>query len=314
METNKPLFSPMIIIGLVVFIPTLFLIFGYLLFPPSVRPIDHPFVFLPLFLGLVLLGIGALLKQRRSHLITLFGWGLFTLFWSFMPSFLYASEGGDVFNAAVCIIGVYVLFYMAYHEWLSYERDETVSCLQWIAGGTALAGLIYFTVDTGIVPQLRESFIQLVASHSTAVLHLLSLPAQQQGSMIFLYDNPITIIFACTAIQSMVLFVGMIAALRTVSLKRKMLGIFVTVVPIYFLNLLRNAGVIWMVASGFTSFHMAHNVIAKIGSLLALIALLFLVFKIVPELFDEIMCLFDLSKREGPIENLFNGIKGKKKQ
>ena len=121
----------------------------------------------------------------------------------------------------------------------------------------------------------------------------------------FYNGSPITIIFACTAIQSMVLFVGMIGALPNVSLKRKTLAMFVTVIPIYFLNLIRNVSVIFLVGGGITSFETAHNIIAKAGSLIALIVLLFITFKILPELYDEITCLFDLPKRKGPVENFF---------
>ena len=104
----------------------------------------------------------------------------------------------------------------------------------------------------------------------------------------------------------MVLFVGMIGALSRVNWKRKSLGLLVTVVPIYFLNLIRNASVVYMVGSGIVSFELAHNVIAKIGSLLALILLLFVTFKIIPELYDEIIGILDLTKRKGPVE-LFLG-------
>ena len=63
-----------------------------------------------------------------------------------------------------------------------------------------------------------------------------------------------------------------------------------------------------------TSFYIAHNIIGKGGSLLALIILLFIVIKIVPELFDEIICLTDLPKRNGPLEKYFKKLIGEKKK
>jgi archaeosortase A (PGF-CTERM-specific) len=229
-----------------------------------------------------------------------------------MPSALYFSEGGDVFNAAVCIIGVYVLIYIAYHEWLSLKRDNYVSCLNWIAGGTFLAGIIYFTIENGIIPGLKDWLIENVAAQTTDLLHLFGINAIRNQDLIMYNNMPVTIIFACTAIQSMVLFVGMIGALSQVNVKRRALGLLVTVVPIYFLNLIRNAGVVYMVGSGMVSFEIAHNVIGKTGSLLALIVLLFITFKIVPELYDEIVGIIDLSKRKGPVELLFGRLLGKK--
>ena len=267
-----------------------------------------------MFLGLIFLGIGFFYKVKNTaSWLKIVGWVLFSAFWATMPSYLYLSEGGDVFNAAVCIIGVYVLLYVAYHEWLSIQRNDHVSCLNWIAGGTFLAGGIYYTLENGIIPGVKEWLIETVAAHTTDVLHIFGVNAERSQDVIVYNNMPVSIIFACTAIQSMVLFVGMIGALPRVSIKRKAVGLLVTVVPIYFLNLIRNASVVYMVGSGMVSFELAHNVIGKVASLLALIVLLFITFKITPELYDEIIGIIDLSKRGGPVERFFGRFLGKKK-
>lgn len=294
-------------------IPTVMLILGYLLFPYPPPLLAKQLSFIPLFLGLILLGIGFFYKEKSiASKIKIVGWSAFSFFWATMPNYLYLSEGGDVFNTAVCIIGVYVLLYVAYHEWLSIQRNEYVSCLNWIAGATFLSGIIYFTIENNVIPGLRDWLIETVAAQSTDLLHLLGINAVRDHSIILYNSTPITIIFACTAVQSLVLFVGMIGAVSAVNAKRKVLGLLVTVFPVYLLNLIRNAGVVFMVGSGMVSFELAHNVIAKAGSLLALILLLFLTFKIIPELFDEIVGIIDLPKRKGPIELFFGRFMGKK--
>jgi archaeosortase A len=294
-------------------IPTVMLIVGYFLFPYPPSSFARQMSLIPLFLGLIFLGIGFFYpKKQIAGWWKIIGWGLFTFFWATMPSFLYFSEGGDVFNAAVCIIGVYVLLYVAYHEWLSIARNETVSSLNWIAGGTFFAGMIYFTIENGIIPGLQDWLIETVAAQTSDLLHLVGVNVTRMQDLIIYNNIPVTIIFACTAIQSMVLFVGMIGALPRVSLRRKIIGLLLTVVPIYFLNLIRNAGVVYMVGSGLTSFEMAHNVIGKTGSLLALILLLVITFKIVPELYDEIMGIISLPKRNGPVENMLRRVVGRK--
>ena len=294
-------------------IPTVMLIVGYVLFPYPPSSLARQLSFLPLFLGLIFLGIGFFYTRKNiASMLKIVGWGLFSFFWATMPSFLYYSEGGDVFNAAVCIIGVYVLIYMGYHEWLSLKRDNYVLCLNWIAGGTFLAGIIYFTIENDIILGLKEWLIVNVAAQTTDVLHFFGINAMRNQDLIMYNNMPVTIIFACTAIQSMVLFVGMIGALPRVNLKRKALGLLVTVVPIYFLNLIRNASVVYMVGSGMVSFEIAHNVIGKTGSLLALIVLLFITFKIVPELYDEIIGIIDLTKRRGPVELFLGRLLGTK--
>ncbi|HIH29481.1 MAG TPA: archaeosortase A [Thermoplasmata archaeon] len=294
-------------------IPTVMLIVGYILFPYPPSSFARQMSFIPLFLGLIFLGIGFFYpKKRIASWWKILGWGLFTFFWATMPSFLYFSEGGDVFNAVVCIIGVYVLLYVAYHEWLSIVRNESISCLNWIAGGTFLAGIIYFTIENGIIPGLSDWLIETVAAQTADMLHLFGVNVTRTQDLLIYNNVPVTIIFACTAIQSIVLFVGMIGTLPRVSPKRKALGLLLTVDPIYFLNLIRNAGVVYMVGSGMTSFEMAHNVIGKTGSLLALIVLLFITFKIVPELYDEIIGIIDLPKRKGPLELFLRRLLGKK--
>ena len=288
-------------------IPAMMLIIGYILFPYPPSFLARQFSFFPLFLGLIFLGFGFFYRKKNiASMLKIIGWILFAFFWATMPSFLYYSEGGDVFNAAVCVIGVYVLIYMGYHEWLSFKTGNYVLCLNWIAGSTFLAGIIYFTIENNIIPGLKEWLIENVAAQTTDILHLIGVSALRNQVLIIYNNMPVAIIFACTAIQSMVLFVGMIGALSRVNWKRKSLGLLVTVVPIYFLNLIRNASVVYMVGSGIVSFELAHNVIAKIGSLLALILLLFVTFKIIPELYDEIIGILDLTKRKGPVE-LFLG-------
>ena len=296
-------------------IPTIMLIAGYFIFPCNSTPADQPIIFIPLFSGLILLGIGFLYKIKRvGSKFKICGWLLFSFFWSLLPCYLYSSEDGDVFNAVVCIIGVYILIYMAYQEWLSIKNEKYLSCLNWISGGAFIAGIIYFTIDGGLFPNLKKGLIETVASHSNTLLNILGIDSLREGSSIVYNNIPITIIFACTAIQAMVLFIGMIGALNNVNFKRKLLAISVTVIPMYFLNLVRNASVIYLVGGGITSFNIAHNILSKAGALITLIALLFLTFKIVPELYDELMCIFDLPKRDGPIEKFFTKILGKSKK
>jgi len=106
-------------------LPTVMLFVGFFLFPFPPPLLATQLSYLPLFLGLILLGAGYLWKKTNTgSLLKIAGWMLFAAFWSTMPSFLYLSEDGDIFNAAVCVIGVYVLVYLAYHEWLSRKRKD----------------------------------------------------------------------------------------------------------------------------------------------------------------------------------------------
>ena len=83
------------------------------------------------------------------------------------------------------------------------------------------------------------------------------------------------------------------------------IGLLISLIPIYILNLLRNASVAWLVGEYITNFFIAHNVLSKIGALITLIVILYFVIKIIPEIFDEIICLTNLPKRKGPLERMF---------
>ncbi|RLF32457.1 MAG: archaeosortase A [Thermoplasmata archaeon] len=284
-------------------IPTILLLTGFFFFPDIISDETRQMLAIPLFSGLILLMVGFILKKEViASKIKIIGWVIFTFYWAVQPKTLYFSEDGDFVNAFICIIGVYVLFYIAYHEWLSTQRKEYVSCLNWIAGASAIAGLIYFGIElTPLSLWLRE----IVASQSGWLLNVFTGGVQVNGVYIKYKLASIMIIFACTAVQSFVIFIGMILSLQHVDKKRKIYGLLVTVLPVYFLNLVRNAGVVYLVGIyGSDFFGMAHNIIGKSGSLIALIILLFILIKIVPEVFDEIMCLTDLYKRNGPMEKL----------
>lgn len=282
-------------------IPTLFTVTGIFLFTYSPGEENKLFFGIPLFISLVLLLVGFFLKKDRiGNVIRIFAWMIFSFFWSTQINNLYFGEDGDIVNAFLCIVGIYVLFYIAYHEWLSIKRKENVDCLSWIAGAGAAAGLIYFGIDmTPLQMWLRET----VAAQSAWVLNIFTGNVYQKGIDIRWEQASIGIIFACTAVQSMVIFVGMILPLAKVDVKRKIYGLLVTVLPVYLLNLVRNALVVYLTGVyGLDFFPTAHNIIGKGGSLIALVILLLIAVKIIPEVFDEIICLIDLHKRNGPIE------------
>ncbi len=284
-----------------VLIPLIFIILGLLIFPDFTQVKPYEFIPIPNFIGMILLAIGFFLKtQPRANQIKIAGWGFMAFFWSTQTNTLFYSEEGDVFNASLCIIGVFVLFYFAYREWLLIKNKEQINCLNWVAGAAALAGLIYFIIElTPLQMLLRE----VVAFQSAGLLNIFTGDVIQKGVNIYWRQANIILVFACTAVQSMVLFVGIIIPLSNIDSKRKLYSILITVLPVYILNLVRNALVVFLTGIyGHEFFPIAHNVLAKIGGVVVLIILLLILIKILPELFDEITCLTDLPKKGGPIE------------
>ncbi len=290
-------------------IPIIFVSIGVLFFPYKpiyfVQRFQEPDLLLQtivLFGGLCCLLVGFLWdKKNTGNYLKIAGWIGFSFFWATKTNELYYGEGEDVVNAFLCIAGIFLLCYLAYHEWLTARGKKRVQCLNWAAGVAAIAGLIYFVVE---LTPLANWLIEVVTAHSATVLNLIIGNIEVEGSGIF-YNGEyvVNIIFACTAIQSIVIFVGGILPLTQVAWKRKAYGLLITVVPIYFLNLIRNALIAFLVKDNPDMFFMAHNVIGKGLSLVALVLLLLIVSKLIPELFDEIICLSDLPKRNGPLEH-----------
>jgi archaeosortase A (PGF-CTERM-specific) len=280
--------------------PTIMLIVGYFIYPFPINDVAETLIKIPMFLGLILLGIGFIIKkQGTSNQLKILGWMVFIFYWATQPKILYLGEEGDIANAFICVAGVYVLSYIAYHEWLSLIRNEKKGCLNWIAGASCIAGIIYFGIELSPLEMwLRE----IVAVQSAWLLSLFTGPVYIDGVNIGYKHAHILLIFACTAVQSMVIFVGVILPLPKVDFKRKIYGLLITILPVYFLNLFRNALVTYLVGEDITDFNMAHNIIGKAGSLIALVVLLYFVIKIIPEIMDDLIDLTELPKRNGPVE------------
>jgi len=283
------------------FLPIVFVILSFFVFTYPLDPIITLLLPIPLYLGLILLAVGSMVHlKKHGAFLRMIGWIVFSFYWATQPLTLYFSEQEDLVNLLLCIIGIFVLFYFAYREWWSIRTKRYEKSLQWIAGASAISGLIYFIIEqTSMAPLIINS----VAWQSGMLLGFFTGPVNIDPPYLSYLSAHIRIIFACTAIQSMVIFVGMILPLPNVSWNRKIKGLLVTILPVYLLNLIRNAGITYLVGIyGDEFFGIAHNYIGKGGSLLALIVLLLILTKILPEVFDYILELVDLPKHAGPIE------------
>ena len=289
------------------FLPIIYVILSFLVFTYPLHPIIKTLLPIPLYLGLLLLAVGSWYHvQKMGALLRMLGWIVFSIYWATQPLTLYYSEHEDMVNLLICVIGIFVLFYFAYREWWSIRSHQYEKSLQWIAGVSAIAGLIYFIIEqTSLAPVIVNS----VAWQSGMLLRLFIGAVDIDPPYLSYLSAHIRIIFACTAIQSMVIFVGMILPLPNVSWNRKMKGLLVTIIPVYLLNLIRNAGITFLVGIyGDDFFGIAHNYIGKGGSLVALIILLLILTKILPEVFDYILELVDLPKHAGPLEKKIKGL------
>ena len=97
-------------------------------------------------------------------------------------------------------------------------------------------------------------------------------------------------VMACSAMQSMAVFIGALWAIRTAPWRRRMRAAIVTIPTIFVLNTFRNAGIVWLHASypqwdllGVTMFDFAHYYAAKVGSLAAMFLMALVIFDLLPQ-------------------------------
>ena len=286
--------------------------------------------------SLFLLAIGYYLSERDhiflgkrfptkiGNQFSILGWLSLGFFWWIQVEYYILIK--DPVNALICAAAVPFFGYLAYHEYLSIIWKSPYEPLRWLAAMTVVAGGIYFFVER--VPLLAGWLIHLVAEQSIWILDIFGVENTLgsidygEGSKIYRsgseheevrvsieggsWKNPlapsVNIVLACTALQSMIIFVGGVICTKA-PLNRRFNAFLVTVPPIYILNLVRNAVVIWLTYEhvwGVDTFFWAHAVYAKIGSLLALVVLAIAVFHFLPEMQDSILGVIDLPLREMP--------------
>ncbi|MGM0510151.1 MAG: archaeosortase A [Thermoplasmatota archaeon] len=261
-----------------------------------------------LWIGLPLLLFGYLSKYKKHHFRVL-GYGLLGIFWFFQaPYFIYIS---DYVNAAFTMLGLPLFFYFAYNEYLSYDWGEDPEVMRFLASSISVSMLIYFGVQR--VPIIAGSLIKLVAGQTTWLsniigydftlgsIHFVGNPlfyrVNNENLFVPIEGSGINIILACTALQTLVPAAALIYFTKAEKIK-KVKSLAIVLPAIYIGNIIRNVLVIYLTKEGITSFDMAHNQIAKAGSIILLMILLIAVFEIMPKFHENIMSVISLPKRE----------------
>jgi archaeosortase A (PGF-CTERM-specific) len=255
---------------------------------------------------------------RVRKLVGGIGWGVFSIHWSYQPlHYLKVLDYANVFlTIAVtlfCLLVAYIMFREYREGPLHIKNNQEVLHSEFSAQGeadylditsmftsaSALGALVYFPFAN--FSSLNTWIIGRVTSQVLWVLQYFEIPAYLKAwNMITLNGYTVEIILACTAIESIALFMGLIGAVRA-PLNRLATAFIVSVPVIYVLNLIRDIFVVvaygeqWF---GADSFVIAHNYIAKAGSGIALFAISYLVLRILPELFGMIDGLWVILSEE----------------
>ena len=279
-------------------------------------------------IGLLSLAISWHFRQRDTTFVAQVGWILVGVYF-FTDAWDYQAKG-DIILTVMCLLALPITLGIA--KWESNVQDKKArSALFWARGAMAYAGGPYLLISH--VPWLNVLAIWFVASQ-VALFYRLSgtgnielgetwvqtssgrvtwdewdgnkwFSAETIGEFPFqtelvMADGTfigINFVLACTALQSMVIFIGAISVLD-LDWRRRIRAILFTIPVIHVLNVFRNVGLIWMHQTytswsfyGMSVFEFGHNYAARFVSLFAMFFMALIMFEILPELHRHIVRL-----------------------
>lgn len=256
--------------------------------------------------------------SRVRKLVGGIGWGVFSIHWSYQPLHYlkimdYANTLLTIVVSLFCLLVAYIMFLeyrkgplkiinnreVLHSKFSAQGEADSLDITSMLTSASALGALVYFPFAN--FASLNTWIIGGVTSQVLWVLQYFEIPAYMKAwNMISLNGYTVEIILACTAIESIALFMGLIGAVRA-PLNRMAMAFIVSVPVIYILNLIRDIFVVvaygeqWF---GTDSFIIAHNYIAKVGSGIALFIISYAVLRILPELFGMIDGLWVILSKE----------------
>jgi len=246
-----------------------------------------------LWISLLFLLLFVVLKEsNRRRIVGCIGWVLFSVYW--LTTVEHYIEIGDFFNVVlVCLMTGFCILLAYYIKTYSGQKYETLLLVTKV---TALTCIIYFPFAN--IDALNSAIIGLTAMITNSILNFFGVPTKLSSPYIYQGNLKIEIILACTAIESMALFSGVVLGVKAPK-NRKFKAFMVSVPVIYVLNLVRNvtvtaAYVNSLFGSPERTFYIAHHILAKIGSTIALIGIAYAVFMIQPEVLNMIEDLWYL--------------------
>jgi archaeosortase A (PGF-CTERM-specific) len=277
--------------------------------------------------GLILMAVAFHLhSESYAKGSAIISWPLIGLFfYLYSGHFVEISDPVLIFMTAGALpVGLAI----SYWEWtIEGETDETIV---WLRGFVVWSMAPYYIVFG--VPYLNMAFVQFTAISAEFMLEFAGFGGYEIGTMMierhgevaipvsdwdgnrFVLSEPlgeggfyapmvndegesiVAFILACSALQSMAVFIGAIVALNSVHWKRRARALVIVIPTIHVLNVFRNAGIVWLTdtyrgwsLSGMGIFDFAHSYAAKVASLFAMFLMAIALFDLLPELHRHVM-------------------------
>jgi len=255
-----------------------------------------------LWTALGLLAIASAVPKPGRFIPAGAGWLFLSIHWFQQPSSY--IELDDYFNVFLVILAALVSLFIAYISFTAgkagnkADRDVIIP----LSRAASVAGLIYFLFAD--VEIFNTGIISLVTNQAIWVTKGFGYPvAQVAWNQLAVNGMAVEIILACTAIESIALFLGLISSATGASASRKMQAFIVSVPVIYALNLVRVSftasayGFAWF-GTPDESFHISEHFITKAGSMVALLLISYVVLRMLPEVAETIDGTFKMVRVE----------------
>ena len=281
-------------------------------------------------IGVILLGYSHFRASSRNSILAILGWPMIGLhFYMDVP---YYIEIQDPVLILMTASGLPLTIAVAVWDGRNISRGIEDEALIWARGAIALSTGPYlimahvpifnviavwitaWSANTFLAFSGHDGYIigaMLVDTGTTDVLWsewegnnwILTQQLGDAGFHAPLLDQvsghaTVSFVMACSAAQSMAVFIGALFAIRTAPWQRRMRALLVTVPTIFVLNTFRNAGIVWLHVTypewnllGVTMFDFAHSYAAKAGSLFAMFLMALVLFDLLPEMHRHIMRL-----------------------
>lgn len=257
-----------------------------------------------LWIALGFLAIASVLPKAYNSRFLFGGFGgvFLSIYWfSQPPSYIKIQ---DYFNAFLVVVAAIASLFIAYIMFQARNnKDEGHEVLISLSRAASVTGLIYFLFAD--VEFLNTWIISLVTNQTIWVVEKIGYPVAQVAWNQLAVGGllPVEIILACTAIESIALFTGLISSATESPFAKKFKAFMISVPVIYSLNLIRTSFTASAYGLAFfgtpdESFHITEHIIAKVGSMLALLVISYMILRMLPEVADMIDGTIKLLKVE----------------
>lgn len=281
-------------------------------------------------IGVTLLGLAHFRASHGGGILSVLGWPLIGMF--FYLDIPHYVDIADPVLIVMSAAGLPITFLLAIWEFKLYKKNVEDEAIIWTRGLVALGAGPYLLIAN--IPYLNVVAVWITAISANVFLGFSGIEGYELGPI--LVDTGISdvswsewdgnrwvlteqlgdagfyiplikevdgthevgFVMACSAMQSMAVFVGALWAIRTAPWRRRMRAAIITIPTIFILNTFRNAGIVWLHTSypqwnllGITMFDFAHSYAAKAGSLGAMFLMALVIFDLLPQMHAHIMRL-----------------------